>query len=62
MEKENNKLRWKPQEPLKKLEEKIKNTEVGVELWFDREEYEEEVVSGEKTFEEWFEEILSRAF
>jgi hypothetical protein len=47
---------------LKKLEEKIKNNYVGIELWFGREEYEREVTSGEKTFEEWFEEVLSRAF
>jgi hypothetical protein len=48
------------QELFKKLEDKILKTEVGIELWFDREEYEHYFVKNKKTFEEFFEEILER--
>ena len=50
-----------PKKLFKKLEDKILKTEVGIELWFDREEYEHYFVKNKKTFEEFFEEILERA-
>jgi len=49
-----------PKKLFKKLEDKILKTEVGIELWFDREEYEHYFVKNKKTFEEFFEEILER--
>jgi biotin synthase-related radical SAM superfamily protein len=49
-----------PKKLFKKLEDKILKTTVGIELWFDREEYERDFVKKKKTFEEYFEEILER--
>jgi len=48
-------------EILLELEEKIKNSGAGIELWFSRTVYDLKVKTGEKTFEEWFEEILEDA-
>ena len=48
------------EEILEKLEKNIRESSVGIELWFPSGDYKREVESGNKTFEEWFDEILER--
>ncbi len=46
------------QELLNKLEEEIKHSGAGVELWFGSLDYNLVVGSGEMTFEEWFDQMI----